>query len=115
MTAWCSGRGGSRVRGCRGFESHWPRIHEIYAKNDGDGWTLAGGDLHRLKFFSIFLGQNFLFFGFFRFQLHSVKALPSVRQKTLGKDAFADPFFAEWSLPSANWALPSAPDTRQSH
>jgi len=32
---------------------------------------------------------------------HSAKALPSARQKTLGKDTFADPFFTECPLPSA--------------
>jgi hypothetical protein len=32
---------------------------------------------------------------------HSAKSLPSARQKTLGKETFADPFFAVSSLPSA--------------
>jgi hypothetical protein len=32
---------------------------------------------------------------------HSAKSLPSVQQKTLGKEAFADPFFAVSNLPSA--------------
>jgi hypothetical protein len=32
---------------------------------------------------------------------HSAKSLPSAQQKTLGKEAFADPFFAVSSLPSA--------------
>jgi hypothetical protein len=32
---------------------------------------------------------------------HSAKSLPSARQKTLGKEAFADHFFAVSSLPSA--------------
>jgi len=54
------------------------------------------------------------FFGFFSVPTlpsvgHSAKALPSARQKTLDKDAFADGFFVELSLPSTNWALPSAP------
>jgi hypothetical protein len=31
----------------------------------------------------------------------SAKSLPRARQKTLGKEAFADPFFAVSSLPSA--------------
>jgi hypothetical protein len=31
---------------------------------------------------------------------HSVKLLPSARQKTLGKEVFADKFFAVYSLPS---------------
>ena len=46
-------------------------------------------------FFRVFFGFNFAECR------HSAKALPSARQKTLGKDAFADAFFAEWSLPSA--------------
>jgi hypothetical protein len=32
---------------------------------------------------------------------HSAKPLPSARQKTLGKEVFADDFFAVYSLPSA--------------
>ena len=48
-------------------------------------------------FFRVFFGFNFAECR------HSAKALSSARQKTLGKDAFA-----ECSLPSANWALPSA-------
>jgi hypothetical protein len=32
---------------------------------------------------------------------HSAKCLPSARQKTLSKEAFADPFFAVSSLPNA--------------
>ena len=32
---------------------------------------------------------------------HSAKSLPSARQKELGKEAFADSFFSERSLPSA--------------
>jgi hypothetical protein len=31
---------------------------------------------------------------------HSAKPLPSARQKTLGKEVFADEFFAVYSLPS---------------
>jgi hypothetical protein len=32
---------------------------------------------------------------------HSAKPLPSARQKTLGKEVFADEFFVMYSLPSA--------------
>ena len=46
-------------------------------------------------FFGFFFGSNFAECR------HSAKALPSARQKTLGKDVFADSFFAECSLPSA--------------
>jgi hypothetical protein len=45
---------------------------------------------------------------------HSAKSLPSARQKTLGKEVFADEFFAVYSLPSVFMALPSVLDTRQS-
>ena len=48
-----------------------------------------------LIFFGFFFGSNFAECR------HSAKALPSARQKTLGKDVFADSFFAECSLPSA--------------
>ena len=91
-------RGGdARGRGRR-FEFRWPRSGEFYAKNVGDGRALAGGGLHRLKKKSHFFRG---FFGSMPSVGHSAKALPSARQKTLSKDAFADPFFAEWSLPSA--------------
>jgi len=97
---WCSGRGGSRAAGGRGFESRRPRCCEIYAKNARDGRALASGGLHRLKKIPFFLVKIPIFFGFFSVPtLPSV--LPSARQKTLDKDAFADAFFAEWSLPSA--------------
>ena len=46
-------------------------------------------------FFGFFFGSNFAECR------HSAKALPSARQKTLGKDAFADGLFIECSLPSA--------------
>ena len=83
----------------------------------GGRWPV-GASIDKKK--SIFLGKNSHFFGFFFVSTlpsvgHSAKALPSARQKTLGKATFVDPFFAEWSLPSANWSLPSAPGTRQSH
>ena len=106
MTVWCSGRGGLCAAGGLGFESRRPRSREIYAKKAEDGWTLTGGGFHQLKKNYIFLGKNSHFFGFFfgsNFAecRHSAKALPSARQKTLGKDVFADSFFAECSLPSA--------------
>ena len=99
MKAWCSGRGGTCTAGGLGFESRRPRSHEIHAKNVGDGWGLAGGGLHRLK--------KFLFFGFFSVPTllsvgHSTKALPSARQKTLGKDAFAGPFFCRVAFAECN-------------
>ena len=77
---------------------------------------LAGEGLHRLKKFHFFP----YFLGFFSDPTlpsvgHLAKTLPSARQKTLGKDTFTDSFFAEYPLPNVNWALPSAPDTRQSH
>ena len=64
----------------------------------------VGASIDKKNF--IFLGKNSHFFRvFFGFNFakcrHSVKALPSARQKTLGKDAFADGLFAECSLPSA--------------
>ena len=77
--------------------------------------------------------KNFHFFGFFSVPTlpsvgHSAKALPSARQKTLGKDVFANAFFAECCLPSAalggvfaecllsgtRQSLCRVPDTRQS-
>ena len=120
MRVWCSGRGGSCVAGGLGFESRRPRSREIYAKNARDGWALTGGGLHQLKKIPFFWVKIPIFSGFFSVPTlpsvgHSAKALPSARQKTLGKAAFADPFFTEWSLPSANWALSSAPGSRQSH
>ena len=77
---------------------HRPRSREFYSKNAGDGRALAGGGLHRLKKKSHFFRG---FFGSMPSVGHSAKALPSARQKTLGKDAFADAFFAERCLPSA--------------
>jgi len=44
---------------------------------------------HFSPFFRVIFGSNF------------AECLSSARQKTLGKDAFADPFFAECPLPSA--------------
>ena len=93
---WCSGRGGTCTAGGLGFESRRPRSHEIR-------WPV-GASIDKKN--SIFLGKNSHFFWvFFDFNFaecrHSAKALPSARQKTLGKDAFADGLFAECSLPSA--------------
>ena len=56
VRVWCSGRGDTCTAGGLGFESRRSRSHEIYAKNAGDGWALAGGGLHRLKKISIFFG-----------------------------------------------------------
>ena len=75
MTVWCSGKGGLCVAGGLGFESRRPHSPEIYAKKDGDGWTLTGGGLHQLKKIYIFLGKNSHFFRVF----FSVPTLPSVR------------------------------------
>ena len=66
-------------------------------------WVSAGRwgppSIKKIPFFWVKIP---IFSGFFLFQLCRVsKALPSARQKTLGKDAFADAFFAERCLPSA--------------
>jgi hypothetical protein len=47
-----------------------------------------------LDFFPIYILPSAYFW-------HSAKSLPSARQKSVGKDLFADRFFAERSLPSA--------------
>ena len=93
MRVWCSGRGGTCTTGGLGFESRQPRSHEIHAKNVGEGWALGAPPIKKKIHFFV---KIHIFSGFF-----SVPTLPSARQKTLGKDAFADAFFAEWSLPSA--------------
>ena len=90
-------RGGdARGRGRR------PRSREFYAKNarDGVGAGMWGHSATLPCFGGFFLFFS-IFSGFFVSNLHSAKALPSARQKILGKDAFTDPFFTEWSLPSA--------------
>ena len=105
VRVWCSDRAGTCTAGGLGFESRQPRSHEIHAKNVGDGWMLAGGGASidkKNSFFWVKIPIFWVFFGFnFAECRHSAKALPSARQKTLGKDVFADTFFAEWSLPSA--------------
>ena len=102
MTVWCSGKGGLCVAGGLGFESRRPHSPEIYAKKDGDGWTLTGGGLHQLKKITFFLVKILIFFGFFRFQLCRVSALC--------REAFAE-------CPTKNTRqrrLYRVPDTRQS-
>jgi hypothetical protein len=78
-----------------------PASREFCAKNDvtcdfdGDGRALAGGALPQLKeFVSIF----FMFF--FVSTFAECWPLSSVRQKTPGKNSFADAFFFR-TLPSA--------------
>jgi hypothetical protein len=69
-----------------------------------------------------FIHRHVYFFAESRIRL-SAKSLPNARQKTLGKEAFSDPFFAVSSLPSATLGkflpnayvvLPSVLDTLQS-
>ena len=108
---WCSGKGGLCVAGGLGFESRRPHSREIYVKKTGDGWALTGGGLHQLKKITFFLVKNLIFSGFFSVPTlpsvrplpsvrHSAKPLPSARQKTLGKDVFAESFFTKCNSPS---------------
>ena len=88
------------------------RSREIDAKKAGDGWALTGGGLHQLKKIYIFFWVKILIFsGFFSVPTlpsvrplpsvrHSARPLPSARQKTLGKDVFAESFFTECNSPS---------------
>ena len=68
----------------------------------GGRWPVGASIGKKKIFFWVKIPIFSSFFGFnFAECRHSTKTLPNARQKTLGKDAFADGLFVKCSLPSA--------------